>query len=98
MLQNSITRRRRAPYNTRSNKIRPVRTPGGKLVAQYVPKRGKIPVCGGCKKTLHGIKQARPAAFKRMKKSSRTVARTYGGVLCSKCTRSKILLSVLRKN
>ena len=32
---NRVTYRRQVTYNTRSNKIRKVKTPGGKLVALY---------------------------------------------------------------
>lgn len=36
-----VTYKRRKSYNTRSNKIRKVRVPGGRLAAQYVKKREK---------------------------------------------------------
>jgi ribosomal protein L34E len=38
-----VTYRRRLSYNTPSNKIRKVRTPGSKVVVQYVQKRGHGP-------------------------------------------------------
>lgn len=88
MVQRQV--RKRHPYNTRSNKVKKVRTPGGNLVFHKVLKRGTIPKCSVCKKTLRGIKMARPAAFKRMKKKCRTVSRPFGGNTCGECVKDKI--------
>ena len=57
MVVQRVTYRRRKSFNTKSNKIRKVKTPGGKLVVHYVGKRGKGPQCGdaGCTKRLHGV-------------------------------------------
>lgn len=82
-------------YSTRSNKMKKVRTPGNNLVMHRVKKRGKIPKCGSCHKTLLGIKMARSASFARMKKCSRTVNRIYGGVLCAECVKDKIIGSFM---
>ena len=83
------------PYNTRSNKVKKVRTPGGNLVFHKVPKRGTIPKCSVCKKTLQGIKMARPAAFKRMKKKCRTVNRLMGGNTCGDCVKNIVHLDIV---
>merc|ERR1712080_691240 len=40
-----ITWGRRLSYNTKSNKRKVVRTPGGKLVFQYLKKRPSVPKC-----------------------------------------------------
>ena len=40
-----ITYRRRLSYNTKSNRVKKVRTPGGKLVFQYLKKRPSVPNC-----------------------------------------------------
>ena len=55
------TYRRRKSFRTVSNKVRKVKTPGGKLVLHYTGKKGKSPNCGdaGCEKRLHGVR-ARP--------------------------------------
>ena len=66
-----ITYRRRHSYNTKSNKIKPIKTPGmlwrecpragltrragGVLRAQYVAKRAAGPKCGDCKIALKGV-------------------------------------------
>nr|CAD7573103.1 unnamed protein product [Timema californicum] len=64
-----------------------VRTPGGKLVYQYLKKPKKIPRCGQCKDKLRGIQPARPMERSRMCKRKKTVKRVYGGVLCHKCVK-----------
>ena len=90
-----ITYRRRKSYATKSNKIRAVKTPGGKLVAQYVKKRASGPKCGDCGKRLQGIPAARPIEYKNMKKREKTVSRAYGGSRCANCVRSRIVRAFL---
>eukprot|EP00441_Pelagodinium_beii_P020518 CAMPEP_0197678406 /NCGR_PEP_ID=MMETSP1338-20131121/89961_1 /TAXON_ID=43686 ORGANISM="Pelagodinium beii, Strain RCC1491" /NCGR_SAMPLE_ID=MMETSP1338 /ASSEMBLY_ACC=CAM_ASM_000754 /LENGTH=119 /DNA_ID=CAMNT_0043259345 /DNA_START=68 /DNA_END=427 /DNA_ORIENTATION=+ len=88
-----VTYRRRHSYNTKSNRIRVVKTPGGKLVAQYLTKSSNAPLCGaaGCNKRLQGIPRIRPKQFKNIAKSKRTVNRAYGGSLCAGCVRDRIM-------
>jgi len=52
---NRVTFRRRHSYNTRSNRIRKFKTPGGKLSVQYVTKAAKPVACGDCGKALQGV-------------------------------------------
>lgn len=66
-----------------------VRTPGGRLVYQYLKKPKRVPKCGNCKIKLHGIKPARAIEKSRMCKRKKTVKRAYGGVLCHSCVREK---------
>ncbi|XP_017780780.1 PREDICTED: 60S ribosomal protein L34-like [Nicrophorus vespilloides] len=87
--------RRRLSYNTKSNKRHIVRTPGGKLVYQYLKKNRKVPKCGQCKEKLRGITPSRPLERTRMSKRLKTVQRTYGGVLCHKCVKEKIVRAFL---
>jgi large subunit ribosomal protein L34e len=86
---NRVTFRRRACYNTKSNKIKKVKTPGGKLVAQYVTKRARSPQCGDCHLPLNGIKALRPKEYKNISKRDRTVSRAYGGSRCASCVRAR---------
>lgn len=72
-----------------------VRTPGGRLVYQYVKKRRNVPKCGQCKEKLKGIRPTRPSERSRMSKRQKTVARTYGGVLCHGCVRERIVRAFL---
>ncbi|KAH8294698.1 hypothetical protein KR018_001524 [Drosophila ironensis] len=90
-----LTLRRRLSYNTRSNKRRIVRTPGGRLVYQYVKKNPTVPRCGQCKEKLKGITPSRPSERPRLSKRHKTVSRTYGGVLCHGCLRERIVRAFL---
>ncbi|EAT38810.1 AAEL009341-PA [Aedes aegypti] len=90
-----LTLRRRLSYNTKSNKRRVVRTPGGRLVYLYVKKQRTVPKCGQCKEKLSGIKPSRPSERPRMCRRLKTVTRTFGGVLCHRCLRERIVRAFL---
>lgn len=45
-------------YNTRSNKTRIVKTPGGELRTLHLKKRGTAPKCGDCGVKLPGVSHA----------------------------------------
>lgn len=92
-----ITYRRRHCYRTKSNKVKPIRTPGGKLVAQYLKKKGKRPTCGDTGVALQGIKAMRPSQMKRAPRHKRTVTRAYGGNLCANAVRYRILRAFLNE-
>ncbi|KAJ5077599.1 60s ribosomal protein l34 [Anaeramoeba ignava] len=49
-----LTYRRRHPYNTKSNRVKVVRTPGDRHIYHYVKKRVKGRRCGVTGVTLHG--------------------------------------------
>lgn len=42
-------------YNTRSNRVRIIKTPGGKLRYLHIKKRGSPPKCGDCGIKLPGV-------------------------------------------
>ncbi|CAO1357784.1 unnamed protein product [Diamesa hyperborea] len=90
-----LTLRRRLSYNTKSNKRRIVRTPGGRLVYLYVKKPRTVPKCGQCKEKLKGITPTRPSERPRMSRRLKTVSRTFGGVLCHRCLRERIIRAFL---
>lgn len=72
-----------------------VRTPGGRLVYQYIKKPKNVPKCGQCKEKLKGIRPSRPSERPRLSKRQKTVSRTYGGVLCHGCLRERIVRAFL---
>jgi large subunit ribosomal protein L34e len=84
-----VTLRRRSPYCTRSSVTKKVRTPGGKLIVQYVKKRGTVPKCGDTGAPLFGMAVARPKDLMRLSKTKKTVSRCYGGTLSGKAVRSR---------
>lgn len=94
-----ITYRRRLSYNTGSNKIRKVKTPGSRVVVQYVQKRAHGPRAPhdscDCGKRINGIAQLRPYTYKKLSKRQKTVSRPYGGVLCAGCVKSRIIRAFL---
>ncbi|KAK9369318.1 ribosomal protein L34e-domain-containing protein [Lipomyces kononenkoae] len=87
--------RKRNPYNTRSNKVKIVKTPGGKLVYQHVQKTPSRVKCGACELFLPGMPSLRPRQFANISKPKKTVQRTYGGVYCGKCVRDRIVRAFL---
>eukprot|EP00499_Haloplacidia_sp_CaronLabIsolate_P008649 CAMPEP_0196774820 /NCGR_PEP_ID=MMETSP1104-20130614/3647_1 /TAXON_ID=33652 /ORGANISM="Cafeteria sp., Strain Caron Lab Isolate" /LENGTH=115 /DNA_ID=CAMNT_0042144983 /DNA_START=69 /DNA_END=416 /DNA_ORIENTATION=+ len=90
-----ITYRRRHSYNTKSNKFRMVKTPGGRMTIQYSVKKASSPICGDCGTKLPGLPVMRPKEYKRLAKSQRTVSRAYGGSRCSKCVQDRIVRAFL---
>ena len=86
-----ITYRKRHSYNTKTNKVRPVKTPGGKLVARYIAKKGTAPKCAETGKPLAGIPALRPYQYSSIPKHKRSVSRPYGGMLCAGAVRERIL-------
>ncbi|SPJ09598.1 60S ribosomal protein L34 [Plasmodium sp. DRC-Itaito] len=82
-------------YNTKSNKVRPVRTPGGKLTIHVVKKKAGKPKCADCKTAIQGVKALRPADNNRARRKNRTVTRAYGGSICARCIRERIMRAFL---
>lgn len=54
-----------------------------------------MPKCGQCKERLRGITPARPMERSRMSRRKKTVTRVYGGVLCHKCVKERIVRAFL---
>lgn len=48
------------PYNTVSNKVRVIRTPGGEHRYLHMKKKGTSPKCGDCGSKLAGVRGTRP--------------------------------------
>ncbi|KAI9206629.1 ribosomal protein L34e-domain-containing protein [Polychytrium aggregatum] len=90
-----VTYRRRLSYNTKSNKGRVVKTPGGKLVFHYTTKKASSPKCGDCGVALPGLPALRPTAYARISKRQKHVSRAYGGSRCATCVRSRIVRAFL---
>ena len=92
-----MTYRRRKSFRTVSNKVRKVKTPGGKLVLHYTGKKGSNPTCGdpGCDQRLHGVPALRPVQYSRISKRQKHVTRAYGGSRCGKCVRQRIVRAFL---
>ncbi|KAI8379386.1 60S ribosomal protein L34-B [Radiomyces spectabilis] len=90
-----LTYRRRLSYNTRSNRVRIVKTPGARLVYQYEKKPVKAPRCGDCGVALAGLKALRAREFATVSKTQKNVSRAYGGSRCAHCVRNRIVRAFL---
>ncbi|KAL6751959.1 ribosomal protein L34Ae [Haematococcus lacustris] len=92
-----LTYRRRHAYHTKSNRTRIVKTPGGKLVFQYVKKAAGHPTCPISGARLNGLPQRRPLELsnKRLSKRNKTVRRAYGGHLSHSVVRERIVRAFL---
>uniref|UniRef100_A0A7E4W578 Large ribosomal subunit protein eL34 n=1 Tax=Panagrellus redivivus TaxID=6233 RepID=A0A7E4W578_PANRE len=90
-----ITRRTKNPYNTTSNKVRVVKTPGGKNVFQHIHKKAKVPTCGDTGVKLQGVRPIRPHKRTNTPRSNLTVSRIYGGVLSHGAVRQRIIRAFL---
>ena len=95
MADTRVVRAGRHAYNTRSNRIRTIRTPGGRYAAQKIKKTTVGPKCSDCKCSLPGIKHLKRSAYKNLKKRERTVSRAYGGSTCAGCVKQRIVRAFL---
>ena len=93
-----LNRTNRHCYATRSNKIRKLRLPGGKLGIQYVKKKTKGPQTpSGDHGKIHGVPHLRTQKYSRkhLAKNKKTVNRAYGGVLSGGAVRERIVRAFL---
>ncbi|PHH77022.1 hypothetical protein CDD80_994 [Ophiocordyceps camponoti-rufipedis] len=95
MANHRVTYRRHNPYNTRSNRTRVIKTPGGELRLLHIKKRGTVPKCGDCGAKLSGIPALRPREYANISKPQKTVQRAYGGSRCGGCVRDRIVRAFL---
>uniref|UniRef100_A0AC35U2B4 60S ribosomal protein L34 n=1 Tax=Rhabditophanes sp. KR3021 TaxID=114890 RepID=A0AC35U2B4_9BILA len=87
--------RRRHGYNTKSNKIQKVKTPGGTISLHYQTKKASVPKCGDTKVALKGIKAYRPCRLSQLTKRFKSVSRAYGGNLSANAVKERILRAFL---
>ena len=78
-------------FKSRSKKLVYVKTPGGRTVTHYKKKTIGNAKCASCVQALPGVASKRQNKMKNMSKTKKKVARPYGGNLCSKCMRKKII-------
>lgn len=91
-----VTLRRRKSYNTKSNKIRKHRTPGGRLTIKYLRKNGKGPQSSiNTKSRLSGLQKLRNPQYRKLSKTKRSISRPYGGVLTPQEVKDKIMRAFL---
>lgn len=90
-----VTYRRKTRYNTLGNKFKLVKTPGGRLVMQYLTKIANGPQCKETGKRLSGIQRLRPKVYGRLSKRQNTVTRAYGGTLSHSAVKERVIRAFL---
>eukprot|EP00842_Homolaphlyctis_polyrhiza_P006730 jgi/Hompol1/7058/HPOL_005171-RA len=90
-----VTYRRRLSYNTKSNKTRVIKTPGGNLAKLHIHKKAGLPKCGDCGIPLPGIPALRPTHYRQLSHNKKRVNRSYGGSRCATCVRERIVRAFL---
>ncbi|CAC9889712.1 unnamed protein product [Aureobasidium pullulans] len=82
-------------YNTRSNKVRVIKTPGGELRYLHIKKKGTAPKCGDCGVKLAGVPALRPREYATISRPKKTVQRAYGGSRCANCVKDRVVRAFL---
>jgi len=80
-------------YRSRTQRRVFVKTPGGETRLTYRKRKESKQQCGECGADLKGIPRVK---ISKLSKTQRRPERPYGGVLCSKCMRKKMVEKVLK--
>ncbi len=75
----------RPSQRTRSRRKVKVRTPGGRVVIHYEPRRPGPARCAICGRPLHGVPRLRPVELRKLAKTEKRPERPYGGYICPRC-------------
>jgi len=77
----------------RSRSLRKVfrKVSGGRVNIHYKKRKPKAAKCGNCGSVLKGVSREFPFKMRSMAKTKKRPERPYGGVLCSRCIRQKII-------
>lgn len=73
-----------------------VKVPGGRTVVQFKNRKPKSHRCASCGAVLPGTLRERPFKMQKIAKSYKRPERPFGGFLCSRCSRKKIVGDVRR--
>lgn len=77
----------------RSRSLRRVfrKVPGNRVSLHLKKKKPKAAKCGSCRALLKGVPRGLAYKMRSMPKTKKRPERPYGGVLCSRCMRQKII-------
>ena len=81
----------------RSRRMVFVKVPGNRTVIQFRERKPKAARCANCGAVLGGVPRERPFRMKKMAKSRKRPSRIYGGYLCTRCVRKKIIEEARKK-
>lgn len=85
----------RPGLRTRSKRRVFVRTPGGRIVIRYEPRKPGPARCAVCGKPLNGVPRLKPVELRNLAKTEKRPERPYGGYLCPRCL-SRLLREAIR--
>jgi large subunit ribosomal protein L34e len=74
-----------------AKRLQYVKVPGGRTVIHFKTKKPSKAKCSDCKGVLAGVPREVAYKMKNMPKTKKRPERPYGGVLCSKCMRKKMI-------
>ena len=79
-------------HKTKSRSFRRVyvRTPRGTKIS-YRDRKPSKAKCAVCKAVLPGVARGKPYKVRKLAKTQKRPERPYGGYLCSRCARNKII-------
>ncbi len=78
-------------YRSRTFRRVFVKTPGGKTKLTYRKRKPSKAKCSICSAILKGVARLRAYKLKSTPKSKKIPSRPYGGNLCSRCSRKKLI-------
>lgn len=86
---------RMLPNKTKSRTYRRVKVKVVKgVTTHYEKKKPSKARCADCGGNLAGVPRERPSKMQNMPKTAKRPERPYGGMLCSACSRKKIIAEV----
>jgi len=78
-------------HRSRSKRRVFVRTPGSNTTLHYKRKIPSKPKCSECGQVLPGVARGTKTELNKLPKTKKRPDRPFGGVLCSRCMRKKII-------
>ena len=67
------------------------KVPGGRVSIHYNKRNPKAAKCGNCGALSKGVPRELPFRMRSMAKTRKRPERPFGGVLCSRCLRTRII-------
>ena len=78
-------------HKSRSMRRVRITTPGNRRVTHYKKRKPRGARCAECGAMLKGTPRERPYKMRKLAKTKKRPERPYGGILCSRCTRKRII-------
>ena len=78
-------------YKSRTYRRIHIKTPGRRNIIHYKRRKPSKAHCAECRAVLSGVPRELPYKMQNMPKTKKRPERPYGGMLCSKCARKRII-------